>query len=420
MAIHLESRIPEEKVLDSTISLLREGYTFIASRCERFQSDIFKTRIMLKPAICMRGGEAAAIFYDGERFQRKHAVPLRIQYTLVGRKGVQTLDDDQHHQRKAVFMSLMTPAGIGALVERVKQEWMAALPAWQKQGRIILFDETQNILCRATCAWAGIPIKESEVHERAQDMIALIYSFGRIGLPHWKGRIARRKSNRWMGGIIEQLRSGKIKVPEGSAAHRIAFHTEPDGKLLDTKIAAVELINVLRPIVAISTYIVFIAHALYKHPEWQQRLRAGDEKDRKIFVQEVRRFYPFTPFVGACVRHAFDWNGCHFPKGHLVLLDAYATDHDPKRWKSPETFMPERFLSWQENPFDLIPQGGGDHHKGHRCAGEWITIAIMKLAADLLVNHMQYEVPPQEMHIPLNKIPTLPNSGIMLERVEKD
>lgn len=46
---------------------------------------------------------------------------------------------------------------------------------------------------------------------------------------------------------------------------------------LPRKVAAVDLLNVLRPVVAIGTYITFIAHALHTHPEWRERIRAGDD-----------------------------------------------------------------------------------------------------------------------------------------------
>jgi fatty-acid peroxygenase len=41
------TQIPRDNSLDSTLSLLSEGYTFISTRCERYQSDIFATRLML-------------------------------------------------------------------------------------------------------------------------------------------------------------------------------------------------------------------------------------------------------------------------------------------------------------------------------------------------------------------------------------
>jgi Cytochrome P450 len=72
-------------------------------------------------------------------------------------------------------------------------------------------------------------------------------------------------------------------------------------------------------------------------------------------MQEVRRFYPFAPFLGARVRAPFDWRGHHFEPGTLVLLDVYGTHHDPHIWAAPEEFQPERFVGWSGDSFGFMP-----------------------------------------------------------------
>lgn len=102
-------RIPKEKAIDSTMALLREGYAFIQNRCRLYHSDLFSARIMGKKAIFMTGEEASKLLYDNKYFVRDGATPKRIQRTLFGKKGVQTLDDNAHRHRKEMFMSLMLP-----------------------------------------------------------------------------------------------------------------------------------------------------------------------------------------------------------------------------------------------------------------------------------------------------------------------
>ncbi len=53
------------------------------------------------------------------------------------------------------------------------------------------------------------------------------------------------------------------------------------------------------------------------------------------FVHEVRRFYPFVPFVGAIVRHDFEWNGYRFAERTRLLLELYGTDHHPQALAGP-------------------------------------------------------------------------------------
>jgi len=139
---------------------------------------------------------------------------------------------------------------------------------------------------------------------------------------------------------------------------------------------------------------------------------------REMFVQEVRRYYPFTPFLGAITRKNFMWKGYNFKKGTLVILDVYGINHDARIWENPYKFSPERFSEKREHLFDFIPQGGGDPSKGHRCPGEGITIDLMKVSLDFLVNKLEFKIPAQKLRYSLVKIPSLPESGFIMRNIK--
>lgn len=138
-----------------------------------------------------------------------------------------------------------------------------------------------------------------------------------------------------------------------------------------------------------------------------------------FFIQEVRRYYPFGPFLGAKVKNEFVWNQCEFKKGMLVILDVYGTNHDRQLWENPNEFNPERFKTWNNSLFDLIPQGGGEAATGHRCPGEGITIEVMKASLDFLVNKIEFDVPNQDLSYDLSEMPTLPKSGFMMNNIKR-
>ena len=92
--------------------------------------------------------------------------------------------------------------------------------------------------------------------------------------------------------------------------------------------------------------VTFVAHALHENPECRRKLEAGEEGYAELFVQEVRRFYPFFPAVGARVQYDFEWRGYQFPRGRQVILDLHGTNHDARVWDAPEAFRPERFRAW--------------------------------------------------------------------------
>lgn len=118
--------IPRDTSLDSTLALLREGYTFIPNRRRRYGTDIFATRLMLRPVVCITGGEAAEFFYGGDRFTRKRSLPPTTLRLLQDKGSVQLLDGEAHQWRKRMFMSLMTPSSLERLSTAAASGWLAA------------------------------------------------------------------------------------------------------------------------------------------------------------------------------------------------------------------------------------------------------------------------------------------------------
>jgi fatty-acid peroxygenase len=207
-----------------------------------------------------------------------------------------------------------------------------------------------------------------------------------------------------------------MRVPEGSPAYLISTFQDHNGSLLDEKSAAVELINILRPTVANARYIVFAAMALHAHPEWHTRLQQSDD-ELDLFVDEVRRYYPFIPLIGGRVLSEFTWRDHTFRKKEWVLFDLYGTNHDSRIWADPQNFRPERFKERHTGPYDLVSHGAGDRRVTHRCPGEWITIELMKTIVRVLVREMSYEVPSQDLRVDLARIPALPNSRFVVSKI---
>ena len=400
------------KELDSSIALMRDAYLFIPKLRQKYNSDIIETRIMLKRAVCISGPDAGELFYDNEKMMREGAMPVHVQATLTGRGVVQTLDGELHRKRKELFMSFMTREKISQLLTLTENAWQAKIIEWKRKSENIkLFDEAQDILCEAACAWVGVPLAKHEARKRARDLEYMVDGFGSVGRRFLRGRFARTRCENWIEKLILKIRMGDLPASQSILA-KFALYEDINGSLLAPRLAAAEVLNLIRPIVAISRYIVFLAHALDRHPEYKEDLNADADAGIEDFVQEVRRSYPFTPVLGARARKDFEWNGYRFLKKQMVVLDVYGILHDPRIWDQPDKFMPERFWHKKIGPFDLIAQGGGDHFTGHRCAGEWLTIAVMKQALQNLLG-LDYQMSDQDMTMRLDKMPTMPKSGII-------
>ncbi len=410
--------IPRDGKFDNSLALLREGNRFISRRCQRHQSDIFQTRLLFEPTLCLHGEAAARLFYDQSRFTREGAAPGMLKKTLFGEGGVQGLDGDAHRIRKQLFMSLMTASNVRELAEMASDEWQTAIESWQRRERVVLFHAVQEIHLRAACRWADLPLHEAEIAKRCADIAAMIDGAGvGAGWRYWRARRARIRSEAWIGDLVGRVRAGRLAVDETRALSRVCWHQDADGQLLDTRTAAVEVLNLIRPTVAIARYVTFAALALHEHPEWRQSLQT-DAALLDSFVQEVRRYYGFFPFLAAIVRNDFTWQGYRFPRGTRVLLDLFGTNRDPRSWQDPATFQPDRFIRETANAYNFIPQGGGEHDTNHRCPGEWFTQSLIKVATEQLLTRMRYRVPTQALDIDWSRMPIIPKSRLVIDQVE--
>jgi fatty-acid peroxygenase len=405
-------------MLDASALFLLQGYDFIGRRCDRQGGDVAGVRLLMRPTVLLRGTAAARLVYDTERFARKGALPKRARRTLVGEGGVQTLDGHAHRHRKRLFLDVLTPEAAQQIADEFLEECRRRLPEWEAQGRVRLHTVMGEALCAAVSQWSGLGCPSGSVTARTRELEALIGAAARVGPAYWRGVRARRRAESALASVISEVRTHPERVRAGSALHHIAEHVDETGRLLPPRIAAVELLNVLRPTVAIDRYIMFVAHALHQYPDWRSRLQGDSHEDRERFVHEVRRYYPFFPSIAAVARRPVTVAGRTIPAGRRVMLDVYGTNRDAAQFSDPHRFNPDRFTA-APGPFDMIPQGGGDVAAGHRCAGEAVTVAVMKAATALLVDEIDYDVPRQNLHISRRRIPTGPASGMVLDGVRR-
>jgi fatty-acid peroxygenase len=404
-----------ERLPDHSLALALDPYRYIARRCRQLGADAFETRLLGQRTICMSGPRAAQLFYDPQRFQRQGAAPEPLKSTLFGHGAVQGLDGPAHRRRKSLFMMLVGPAHVAELAALVEAGWARRVAGWGP-APVVLYREAQAVLTEAVCAWAGVPLADGERALRTGQLVSLFDDAG--SWRHLRARWRRQRAQQWSAGLVRAVRSGRLAVParpDGSprALALVAHASDHDGRLLPEKIAAVELLNVLRPTVAVSVFIVQALHALHHHPQWRQPLLAGDAVASDCFMQEVRRFYPFFPAAVARARADFDWGGVRFGAGQRVMLDLYGTNHDPSSWAQPHLFRPQRFLERMPGLFDFIPQGGGEAALGHRCPGEGLALAVMTASVRALAA-LEWSLPRQDLHIDMHRLPALPRSGFVL------
>lgn len=414
-------KVPEIKIKLTDVSeRLDEGYLLLTELRKEADAPVVKARLLKKEVIAIYGKEAAKKFYDPRNFKREGAMPKLVLKTLFGEDGVQTLDGNAHEHRKTIFMNLMTPERMEAYHRILDKNLTQKMD--QQQGEFELFDVAKDVLFRSICEWSGIDlskINKKEVEQLAEYQISMISSAVTNPTTHIKGIENRKKSEKWAQSLIEKARTSPVAGKEDVALYAFANATDDQGELLPIEVAAVELLNVIRPTVALTVWIALMGHALFSRPDIYQRLHAEFDQLQDSFIQEMRRYYPFFPMLPAFAKQDVEVDGYLIPKDSWVVLDLYGTNHDERMIETPEVFRISRYLGKEKHisydeEYEMIAQGGGKFEAMHRCAGEWITLHTLRVFSDQLVNKYQFSVPEQDWTISMNQFPTYPKSKAIL------
>lgn len=414
-------KVPEIKIkLIDVTERLDEGYLLLSELRKEANAPVVKARLLNKEVIAIYGKEAAKKFYDPRNFKREGAMPKIVLKTLFGENGVQTLDGQAHEHRKTIFMDLMTPKRMEEYHRILDKNLTQKLD--RQQGQFELFDLAKDVLFRSICEWAGIDLSQltkKEVDQLAEYQISMISSAVTNPATHIKGIDNRKKSEKWAQSLIENARINPVAGKEDVALYAFAKATDDHGELLPIDVAAVELLNVIRPTVALTVWIALMGHALFSRPDIYQRLHAEFDQLQDSFIQEMRRYYPFFPMLPAFAIQDVEVDGYLIPKDSWVVLDLYGTNHDDRMIETPEVFRISRYLGKEKHisydeEYEMIAQGGGEFKTMHRCAGEWITLHTLRVFSDQLVNKYQFSIPEQDWSIPMNQFPTYPKSKALL------
>jgi fatty-acid peroxygenase len=399
---------------DLAPSLLVHGYRALprARARHRQDGDAFTARLLGQRTLVVRGEEGARLLYDESRIRRRGAVPRPLAALLFGRGAVHGLDGEEHRARKRIFLDLLTDDAVTALGELTAEGLREAVLDWSARDGVRLHDELVRVYGLAVLEWGGTGCRGKEAEAVGRDLADVVAGFGMQGPAYLRAWRARLRVDAWARDLVSRTRAGAHRPPPGSAVHAFALGA---GAHLPVPVAAVDLLNVLRPTVAVSWLGTFAALALAEHPELGGPL-LGPEPDRHLraFAQEVRRTTPFVPALTGLSTSGFRWHGLRVRRGDRVLLDVPGTDLHPREWLRATEFRPERFLDETPGPYHLVPQGGGDVEQGHRCPGEGLTMAVLVETLRCL-SGTAFTVHGPEVRT--DRVPAMPAGGLVVSGV---
>lgn len=121
-----------------------------------------------------------------------------------------------------------------------------------------------------------------------------------------------------------------------------------------------------------------------------------------LIIKETMRLHTPAPLLlpRKC-REECEIGGYEIPLNTKVIVNAWAISRDPKKWKNPDCFQPERFLDntvdFRGNHFEYTPFGAGRR----MCPGMNYGLASIELPLALFLYHFDWSLPagtrPEEM-----------------------
>lgn len=400
-------------MVDLAVQLYRYGYEALPRLWGTHVGDpsYAATRLLGHRAHVVRGEAGARMFYDESVIRREGAVPAPLRLLLFGPGAVHGLDDEAHRRRKAIFLDLLAAEPLEALGDDVARELADTVRSWPGRTPLSLFDELVRVYGGCVLPWAGVRVEPGEAATVARRLAWIVDGFGFDPGAGPRAAWARWWADRWARRIIREARVGDRSTRPGSMLEALATGS---GAALPIEVAAVELINVLRPTVAVAWLAAFAALALVPHPERGVVLAGPAARaERRHFADEVRRTAPFVPALAGRVRASTTWEGHALSAGDVVVLDVPATNR--RSWPDPSRFRPERFAERTPGPFEHVPQGGGDPSTGHRCPGEQVAMTLLDRTL-LQLARIGFTVSTGEPD--LRRVPALPSGGVGLTGVE--
>ncbi|EYU21980.1 hypothetical protein ABFS82_01G033400 [Erythranthe guttata] len=119
-----------------------------------------------------------------------------------------------------------------------------------------------------------------------------------------------------------------------------------------------------------------------------------------IIKETLRLHLPLPLLLPRKCREKCEINGYEIPVDTKIIVNAWAINRDPKYWRNPDCFEPERFLDedlkvdYKGNHFVYIPFGAGRRI----CPGMAFGLANVELPLAMFLYHFDWKLPPGMKH----------------------
>lgn len=431
-------------IVGEGFDLLSEGYSFFGNRAKLYNSSVVKTHLFFERTIALVGANEARLFYNKSRIIRtQEAVPWFMRDFIAPGTMNASLEGDPHYERKEVIMKSFSKDKLLQYLKKGQQGTRLYLDSWTRSTRVLEFrTEVRRLFVDIGMHlfWGFKLHRNDSFLVHMTDLLTSIhtdsFSFSSVpGMGMWHAHRARREIGSYLLPLIKRSRNQTPRTV--TLLDNLAQHKDSKSRKHLERAIVSDLISIVRSHFALGNIATFLMVSLANQPQIQARIKnevesvigdnglelTVDELDQlqylEAVINEVRRYFPLTPILAARVKESFQYQGYCFPKGWRVILDVYGTHLDPRVWRDPFLFQPERWLrNSTEVPQSEVNLNQQDRHN-KLCIGERYSVLMLKLLISLMVReyHWSYE-DNQDFSVELNLagVPPQPKDGVLLRQ----
>lgn len=350
---------------------------------------------------------------------------------LIGvsfKRGLLLLDFEEHRMHRLIFQQAFTSQQLKGYLDGINEviaERVADFPV----GDVKLVDVARDITFDiAAKVFLGLELSEKEKHELHLAFEAALTGLSAIvrrPIPGgaWKGALkGRAKLEKFFYDYLPVKRAN----PGPDLFSSLCLASSEDGHSFSDKEIVDHMIFLLFAAHDTTTAaLTTVGFYLARHPDWQQRVRRqslrlgpqvqynelSEMSDFELVFKECLRLNPPVP---AMVREAVEDTellGHYIPKGTLVAVQPFAVHQNPRVWRDPQTFDPERFAADRQeervHKMAWMPFGVGVH----KCIGLHFAQLEAKAFFHAVTRRYELSVPTGTKWVPDNRTLGLPRGG---------
>lgn len=401
-------------VIGETLSFFRDP-NFARQRHQQY-GPIFKTRLMGKPTVFVKGVAASRTILSNENRDFAISWPPSTK-ALLGNLSLALQTGDMHQNRRKLLAQAFMPralAGYIAAMETITQRY---LDRWTQQATLTWYPELRQYTFDIACKLlAGLENGSQtplghwfETWSQGLFSIPLDLPWTRFG----RAKRSRDRLTRELERLIQQ-RQQQEQLGEDTLGLLIQATDETGQRLSLAELTDQILLLLFAGHETLTSALAAFCLLLPQHPEVWQNLRAEQAELQSSLVtldslkqmtyldQVLREVMRLIPPVGGGFRTVLqpcELEGYQIPQGWMVLYQINSTHQDEALYPQPDRFDPDRFSptvlqqqSVDQQKYGYLPFGGGIRE----CLGKEFARLEMKIFAVHLLRGYQWQLLPDQ------------------------